>query len=168
MNNKEDLRQVISFDTLLEWSRHKTVSVSSFETAIKSTYNIFSADSADMFAFTSKALNQMDDVMDSATSNKVYGFHAEIQRMEGRKIRLVSECKSTDPSWNNCFITKVSDDSETLDMATCTALLKSHDFGLIYGVGRQSFLLYRNARQEICTLPISLKEMKEWTRRKRV
>lgn len=168
MNNKEDLRQVISFDTLLEWSRHRTYSASSLERAIEYTFNITSTDSADLFAFTSKAVNQMDDLLDASSSDKVYGFHAEIQQLGGRKVRLVSELDTIDPNWNNCFIMKASEASFVSGSSHYAALLNTYDFGIVYGGERQSYLLYRNVRQEIVTMPVPFKEMKEWTRRKRV
>ena len=168
MNNKEDLLQVISFDSLLEWSRHKTESASSLATAMENTFNIMSADAADLFAFTSKAVNQMDDVMDTISSDEVYGFYAEIQQTGGRKIRLVSECETTVQDRNNAFMLKSSDDSSELDMKRYAELFDSYDFGLLYSAERQSYLLYRNGRQEICSIPVSMKELKEWTRRKRV
>jgi len=168
MNNKEDLLQVISFDTMLEWSRHKTMSASSLATTIDNTFNISSADAADLFAFTSKAVNQMDDVIDADRSDEVYGFYAVIQQTGGRKIRLVSECETTVPDRNNAFVVKTSDNSPKQDLTHYAELLNSYDFGVVYSEERQSYLLYRNGRQEICTLPVSLKEMKEWTRRKRV
>lgn len=168
MNNKEDLRQVISFDTLLEWSRHRMYSASSLERAIEYTFNITSTDSADLFAFTSKAVNQMDDLLDASSSDKVYGFHADIQQLGGRKVRLVSELDTTDSNWNNCFIMKASEASVVSGISQYAALLNTYDFGIVYGGERQSYLLFRNVRQEIATMPIPFKEMKEWTRRKRV
>ena len=168
MNNKEDLLQVISFDTLLEWSRHKTFSASSLERTVENTFNITSADAANLFAFTYKAVNQMDDLLYASNPDSVYGFHAEIQQLGDRKIRLVSECETTDPNWNNCFMIKVSDASAMSGKPHCAELLNAYDFGIVYGGEQQNYIVYRNARQEICTLPIPLKEMKEWTRRKRV
>ncbi len=164
MNNKEDLRQVISFDTLLEWSRHRTYSASSLERAVENTFNITSADAANLFAFTYKAVNQMDDLLYASNPDRVYGFHAEIQQLGGCKIRLVSECETTDPNWNNFFIIKPTDASAM----HCAELLNSYDFGIVCGGEQQNYIVYRDARQEICTLPAPLKEMKEWTRRKRV
>lgn len=168
MNNKEDLLQVVSFDTLLEWSRHKTFSASSLEKTIESTFNISSVDAADLFAFTFKAVNQLDDVMDAGRTDDVNGFHAEIQQIEGRKVRLVSECDTTDPNWNNFFISKMLSNTVESEISRFAALLNSYDFGILYSEERQSYLLYRNTRQEISTLPLPLKEMKEWTRKKRV
>lgn len=168
MNNKEDVLQVISFDTLLEWSRHKTMSASSLSTTIDNTFNISSADSTDLFAFTSKAVNQMDDVIDADRLDEVCGFYAVIQHTGGRKIRLVSECETTVPDRNNAFVVKTSDNSPKQDLTHYVELLNSYDFGVVYSEEQQSYLLYRNERQEICTIPVSLKEMKEWTRRKRV
>ena len=167
MNNKEELLQTISFDTLLEWSRHKTTAASSTPMDIDNTYNVSSADAADLFAFTSKAVNRMDDLIDTDSSDEVHVFHAEIQQVGSRKIRLISDFDTTESAQNNGFLAKELDDSKAF-MAHYAELLQHHDFGIVYRDEQQSCILYRNAKQEICTLPLSLKEMKEWTRRKRV
>lgn len=168
MNNKEDLLQVVSFDTLLEWSRHKTVSASSLATEIENTFNVTSADGVDLFAFTAKAVNQMDDVIGADHSDEVYGFYAIIQQTGSRKVRLITECETNVSNRDNAFVVKTSDNSTKQGMTDYTDLLNSYDFGVVYSEEQQSYLLYRNGRQEICTLSVSLKEMKEWTRRKRV
>lgn len=167
MNNKEELLQTISFDTLLEWSRHKTTSASSTPMDIDNTFNLSSADAADLFAFTSKAVNRMDDLIDADSSDEVHTFHAEIQQVCSRKIRLISDLNTMESGQNNGFLAKELDDSKAF-MAHYAELLQHHDFGIVYRDEQQSCILYRNAKQEICTLPVSLKEMKEWTRRKRV
>lgn len=167
MNNKEELLQTISFDTLLEWSRHKTTSASSTPMDVGNTYNVSSEDTADLFAFTSKAVNRMDDLIDTDSSGEVHVFHAEIQRVGSRKIRLISDFDTTESAQNNGFLAKELDDSKAF-MAHYAELLQHHDFGIVYRDEQQNCILYRNAKQEICTLPLSLKEMKEWTRRKRV
>ena len=167
MNNKEELLQTISFDTLLEWSRHKTTSASSIPIDINNTFHISSENATDLFAFSSKAINQMDDLIGVDSSDEVYAFHSEIQQIGNRKIRLISDCSTMETGHNNCFVGKELDDS-TAFMAHYAELLQRYDFGIVYRDEQQSCILYRNAREEICTLPVSLKEMKEWTRRKRV
>lgn len=167
MNNKEELLQTISFDTLLEWSRHKTTAASSTPMDIDNTYNVSSADAADLFAFTSRAVNRMDDLIDTDSFDEVHVFHAEIQQVGSRKIRLISDFDTMESAQNNGFLAKELDDSKAF-MAHYAELLQHHDFGIVYRDEEQSCILYRNAKQEICTLPLSLKEMKEWTRRKRV
>lgn len=167
MNNKEELLQTISFDTLLEWSRHKTTAASSTPMDIDNTYNVSSADAADLFAFTSRAVNRMDDLIDTDSFDEVHVFHAEIQQVGSRKIRLISDFDTMESARNNGFLAKELDDSKAF-MAHYAELLQHHDFGIVYRDEEQSCILYRNAKQEICTLPLSLKEMKGWTRRKRV
>lgn len=172
MNNKEDLLQTISFDTLKEWSRHKTVVVTapSETTPVSNgnTFDISSEDDRDIFSFTSKVINQMDDQMDADTSNEICYFHADIQHVGNKTLRKISACDTLKSDDAHGILALELDDTSDFDAKQYADQLKTFDFCIIYRSDQQSYLLYRHNQQEIRILPISLKEMKEWTRRKRI
>lgn len=166
MNNKDDLLKTISFDVLNEWSRHKTVAVQS--ATVENSFIVSTEDQKDEFAFSAKAINQIDDAVYAEIPEESYPFYGEIRQNDGKKARVVTACGVSGEDNQIGWLVVDSDTEEAFDAHQCDDKLTRADFCLVCRSEQECYLVWLNAEQKIRFIHTSLKEMKEWTRRKRV
>ena len=167
MNNKEDLRKTISFDVLNEWSRHKTVAVQSSAT-VENSFIVSTEDARDEFAFSAKTINQIDDAVYAEVPEKGYPLYGEVRQEGTVKTRVVTACGVSDDNKEIGWLEVDSDIDEAFDAHRCDEKLAKTDFCLVYRSEQECYVVWQNADRKIRFVHTSLKEMKEWTRRKRV
>ena len=167
MNNKEDLLKTISFDVLNEWSRHKTVAVQS-SAMVENSFIVSTEDARDEFAFSAKTINQIDDAVYAESPEKGYPLYGEIRQEGAVKTRVVTACDVSDEKKEIGWLSVDSGIDEAFDAHRCDEKLTHADFCLVYRSEQECYVVWQNADRKIRFLHTSLKEMKEWTRRKRV
>lgn len=167
MNNKDDLRKTISFDVLNEWSRHK-IAAAQPSVSVENSFIVATEDGRDEFAFSAKAINQMDDAVyaeEPANSHPLYG---EILQNGTPKARVVTSCDADTTESRIGLLMVETDTEEAFDAHRYVNQLGEVDFYLVYRSEMECYVVWLNADQKIRFVHTSLKEMKEWTRRKRV
>ena len=167
MNNKEDLLKTISFDVLNEWSRHKAVVTTSSAT-VENSFVVSTQDARDEFAFSAKTINQIDDAVYAEAPEESYPLYGEIRLNEDKKTRVVAACDVTDDNKQIGWLVLDPDTEEAFDAHRCDEKLTKVDFCLVYRSEQECYVVWQNADRKIRFMHTSIKEMKEWTRRKRV
>ena len=167
MNNKDDLLKTISFDVLNEWSRHKTVATQATAT-VENSFIVSTEDLKDEFAFSAKAINQIDDAIYAETPKEAYPLYGTIRRNGDLKTRIVTSCDAAGEDMEIGWLAMDADNDEAFDAHRCDARLGQTDFCLVYRSEQECYLVWHNADRKIRFIHTSLKEMKEWTRRKRI
>ena len=167
MNNKEDLLKTISFDVLNEWSRHKAVAAPSSAT-VENSLIVSTEDARDEFAFSAKTINQIDDAVYAEAAEESCPLYGEIRLNEEKKTRVVTACGISGDDKQIGLLVVDPDTEEAFDPHRCDESLTQVDFCLVYRSEQECYVVWQNADRKIRFLHTSLKEMKEWTRRKRV
>lgn len=167
MNNKEDLLKTISFDVLNEWSRHKTVAVQSSAT-VENSFIVSTEDARDEFAFSAKTINQIDDAVYAEVPEKGYPLYGEVRQEGSVKTRVITSCGVSDDNKEIGWLEVDSDIDEAFDAHRCDEKLAKTDFCLVYRSEQECYVVWQNTDRKIRFVHTSLKEMKEWTRRKRI
>ena len=167
MNNKDDLRKTISFDVLNEWSRHKTVAAQPSST-VENSFIVSTEDAADEFAFAAKTINQLDDAVYAEESVKCYPLFGEIRQTGNTKTRVITSCGVGGESTPIGWLVVETDVDESFDPHRCEDRLATADFCMVCRSEQECYVVWLNADRKIRFVHTSLKEMKEWTRRKRV
>lgn len=167
MNNKDDLLKTISFDVLNEWSRHKAVAVQS-STTVENSFIVTTEDARDEFAFSAKTINQIDDAVYSENLKGSYPLFGEIRQNGEVKTRVVTACETSAEDKEIGLLMVDSDKEEAFSAHCCDEKLEHADFCLVYRSEQECYVVWQNADKKIRFVHTSLKEMKEWTRRKRV
>lgn len=167
MNNKEDLLKTISFDVLNEWSRHKTVAVQSSAT-VENSFIVSTEDARDEFAFSAKTINQIDDAVYAEVPEKGYPLYGEVRTEGAVKTRVITSCGVSDDNKEIGWLEVDSDIDEAFDAHRCDEKLAKTDFCLVYRSEQECYVVWQNTDRKIRFVHTSLKEMKEWTRRKRI
>ncbi|MBQ6155830.1 MAG: hypothetical protein IJK22_04430 [Bacteroidales bacterium] len=167
MNNKEDLLKTISFDVLNEWSRHKAVMTTPSAT-VENSFVVSTEDTRDEFAFSAKTINQIDDAVYAEAAEESCPLYGEIRLNEEKKTRVVTACGISGDDKQIGLLVVDPDTEEAFDPHRCDESLTQVDFCLVYRSEQECYVVWQNADRKIRFLHTSLKEMKEWTRRKRV
>lgn len=169
MNNKEDMLQTISFDILNDWCRHAAARPATTPTfSLDNTFVVKSEDGRDCFFFSAKAINLIDDALFSEIPATGYFLTGQIQNMGDSRVRIVSSCETASSQGAVGCLCLEKENMSDLGAYNYKDVLAKFDFCLVYRSEQQSLLIYKNAKNEMNLIQTSLKEMKEWTRRKRV
>ena len=167
MNNKDDLLKTISFDVLNEWSRHRAAAVQNTAT-VDNSFIVTTEDIRDEFAFSAKCINQIDDAVYADAPVACSPLWGEIRQNGELRTRVVSACDSSGDDREIGWLVIDTDTDEAFDAHRCEEKLAQADFCLVYRSEQECYLVWLNADRKIRFVHTSLKEMKEWTRRRRI
>lgn len=170
MNNKEDMLQTISFDILNEWCRHPSARpVATPALSLDNTFVVKSEDEKDWFSFSAKAINMIDDALFSDIPVSGCFLKGKIQDFDGKRVRIINTCETEGGEGESigCLCLEKENASE-LGADNFKETLAKYDFCLFYRSDIQNLIIYKNEKNEMNLIQTSLKEMKEWTRRKRI
>lgn len=166
MNNKEDLIKTVSFDILNDWSRQKPVAV---HPALSNddAFMVESDDKKERFAFSAKFINYLDDIDNADISNTIFYCCGKKWQTEEQRSWMVEGV--ADEHDDNIVMGVLADhDGDAQQEARrCAEWLKNYGACISLYLDGNMSLLYVDEDDTIHTLHTSLKEMKEWTRRKR-
>lgn len=163
MNNKQDLKKTISFDTIYAWSRTRPA----IQTAASEYFTLrVNIPGFNTINFTGKAINQIDDAIYS-NKNGIAGYFYGTKR--GSDI-FIDKCLQ----YNNvdslgCFV----NDPRTQCNSIPTGLIANVDncdFVMVCCDGNMmSLFVKKDSFYQKCTQCDTIfREYKEWTRRKRI
>ena len=167
MNNKDDLRKTISFDVLNEWSRHKTVVAQSSE-MVENCFVVSTEDTRDKFAFSAKTINQIDDAIYADAPEKSHPLYGEIRKNGETKTRVVTACDTRNEDKIIGLLILDSNTDEAFDAHRFDEKLSQTDFCLVFRSEQECYVVWQTTDRKIQFVHTSIKEMKEWTRRKRI
>lgn len=166
MNNKEDLIQTISFDILNDWSRHKQTKVTA-PLSFENTYIVESDDTKEKFAFSAKIINQLDDFSYEENADNVFYCYGEFHRIANQRIWKVNTCEDgKQDKVIGCFF-MANENDPSFNEQKYTGLLNENEFCMVLYDENMS-LQFIDENNAIHVIHASLKDMKEWTRRKRI
>lgn len=167
MNNKEDLLTTISFDILNDWSRQKPTSVHS-PLSFDEAYVVKSDDEKEQFAFSAKFINFLDDIDCALCSDAIFYCYGEKAQVDGQRIWTVIEGgKEKSDSAVGCLMMADDSDSSRVKLLRYS-LLGGCGFCVAFHPNGDMELLYQDDNNTNHAIHLSLKAMKEWTRRKRI
>lgn len=169
MNNKEDMLKTVSFDILKEWCRNPSARpVTEPAVSLENTFVVKSEDEKDWFSFSAKAINLIDDVLFAEIPATGCFLTGQIQKVGDRRVRIVNFCETASSEGTlGCLCTEKENMSD-IGAYNYKDVLAKFDFCLVYRSEQQSLIIYKNEKNEMNLIQTSLKEMKEWTRRKRI
>lgn len=173
MNNKEDMLQTISFDLLNEWCRHPSASsvaapVATPALSLDNTFVVKSENEKDWFSFSAKAINTIDDVLFSDIPVSGCILRGRIHELADKRVRIINVCGDEGEEEVIGCLCLEKENAPELGAYNYTEMLAKYDFCLVYRSDVQSLIIYKNDKNEMNLIQTSLKEMKEWTRRKRI
>lgn len=173
MNNKEDMLQTISFDILNEWCRHPSASsvaapVATPVLSLDNTFVVKSENEKDWFSFSAKAINTIDDVLFSDIPVSGCLLRGRIQELADKRVRIINGCGDEGEEEAIGCLCLEKENAPELGAYNYTETLAKYDFCMVYRSDVQSLIIYKNDKNEMNLIQTSLKEMKEWTRRKRI
>lgn len=166
MNNKEDLLKTISFDVLNDWSRQKSTE-STYPLSFDNTYLVASEDSKVRYALSAKIINQIDDLAYTENADHSFYCHGEHHQIGDQHTWMVNTCGNTkqDNSIGRLFLSK--ENANPINTQQYTELTSDNEIGLVLNPNEKMTIFCKDSDNEIQIIQASLKDMKEWTRRKR-
>ena len=166
MNNKEDLLKTISFDVLNDWCRQR-ISTPKPSISLDNSLLIESDDKTLVFAFSAKAINQIDDLL-YAQNNNTFPLYGVTQQKGTQDIYFINSCTAEDEKNQIGHI--IIDDNKpgSLNESQYAEQLESGMMCLVYHTEDQIQLIYKKDENTTLSIPTSMKTMREWTRRKRI
>lgn len=169
MNNKEDMLKTVSFDILKEWCRNpsaRPAAAPSF--SLENTFVVKSEDDNDWFAFSAKAINLIDDVLFSEIPATGCFLTGQIQKIGDRRVRIINSCETASNEGTIGYLCTEKENMSEIGAYNYKDVHSKFDFCLVYRSEQESLIIYKDKKNEMILIQISLKEMKEWTRRKRI
>lgn len=169
MNNKEDMLKTVSFDILKEWCRNpsaRPAAAPSF--SLENTFVVKSEDDNDWFAFSAKAINLIDDVLFSEIPATGCFLTGQIQKIGDRRVRIINSCEIASNEGTIGYLCTEKENMSEIGAYNYKDVHSKFDFCLVYRSEQESLIIYKDKKNEMILIQISLKEMKEWTRRKRI
>lgn len=163
MNNKQELKKTISFDTLYLWSKQKSTS----QSANSDFYTLrVSMPGMNTINFSDKSINQMDDIVYSG-KNGIAGYFYGSKR--GNDIYIDKCLQYNNVDAVGCLMndSRISCDSIP---ASLTAIVDGCDFIMVCCNSDKMSLFVKkdNFYQKCPQCDTAFMEYKEWTRRKRI
>lgn len=169
MNNKEDMLKTVSFDILKEWCRNPSACPAAAPSfSLENTFVVKSEDDNDWFAFSAKAINLIDDVLFSEIPATGCFLTGQIQKIGDRRVRIINSCETASNEGTIGYLCTEKENMSEIGAYNYKDVHSKFDFCLVYRSEQESLIIYKDKKNEMILIQISLKEMKEWTRRKRI
>lgn len=163
MNNKQELKKTISFDTLYLWSKQKSTNQSANSDFFTLRVGLPGINTIN---FSGKSINQMDDIVYSG-KNGIAGYFYGSKR--GNDIYIDKCLQYNNVDAVGCLMNDARISCDSIS-ASLTAMVDGCDFVMVCCNSDKMSLFVKkdNFYQKCPQCDTAFMEYKEWTRRKRI
>ena len=110
----------------------------------------------------------MHDVLFSEIPATGCFLTGQIQKIGDRRVRIINSCETASNEGTIGYLCTEKENMSEIGAYNYKDVHSKFDFCLVYRSEQESLIIYKDKKNEMILIQISLKEMKEWTRRKRI